>query len=461
MADDLAAVVNFVTELVRRKGSVVGAQIGMELARSFPQFDRRSLGYPSLTSFLDRAAPQLSIAGQSGTDFIWSTEADAGHLGGYEEDDQSSGSERDAFQDAHLKQFTARHFKSLNDVQIELRKFNVLVGANGSGKTNILEGLFRLSQLRFKKPATIFSGRQTLRDLATQGAEGKVKLRIDADTEGAVFLEYEGVPLPDEPAIHTVRVKYGEETVVYEYSLGPVDGPPLRDSPILRAFGGTILLRLDAYQLARPHISTSVLPRLQYNGRGLPSVLADLAATDPERLDRIFRATREIVPAFERARMPKQEVFYRKQGEKTSGFGHRLELQLHGRWLDAGLASEGTLLVLGLMTIVHGLTSTRLLLMDDIDRALHPRAQRSLVKQLAELTDEGLQLVCTTHSPILLDAVDPEDVIVVRASPQNGFTRAKRLVEHQAWAKWRDSMTAGEFWSYVGEDWLEADGATP
>lgn len=142
--------------------------------------------------------------------------------------------------------------------------------------------------------------------------------------------------------------------------------------------------------------------------------------------------------------MPRQTVVRRRSDPPEIGNG--LELRVHGNWLDAGLASEGTLLVLGLMTIVHGLSSTRLLLMDDIDRALHPQAQRSLVEQLAALRSRGLQIVCTTHSPYLLDAVDPEDVLVARATPTDGRTRIRRLVEHDEWDKWSRSMKPGVFW---------------
>lgn len=148
-----------------------------------------------------------------------------------------------------------------------------------------------------------------------------------------------------------------------------------------------------------------------------------------------------------------------RQGLGDGRVGHDLELKLHGQWLDAQLASEGTLLVLGLMTIVHGVTSNRLLLMDNIERAHHPKAQRLLIERLAALTGPpfGLQILCTTHSPYLLDAVDPEDVLVVRASPETGHTRCQRLVEHDAWGEWRGTMKPGEFWSYVGEDWLEKE----
>ncbi|NJK33256.1 MAG: ATP-binding protein, partial [Deltaproteobacteria bacterium] len=195
-------------------------------------------------------------------------------------------------------------------------------------------------------------------------------------------------------------------------------------------------------------------PTLSADGTGLPAVLADFAATDPDRMDTIFEETRAIVPAFEKARMPRQIVGI--DADNLQIVGHGLELRIRGQWLNASLASEGTLLVLGLMTIVHGLSSTRLLLMDDIERGLHPKAQRILMSHLAQLADSGrLQIVCSTHSPYFVDGAEPEDVLVVRASPADGFTRCRPLVEHEDWKNWRGSLSPGEFWSFVGEDWLE------
>jgi hypothetical protein len=44
---------------------------------------------------------------------------------------------------------------------------------------------------------------------------------------------------------------------------------------------------------------------------------------------------------------------------------------------------------------------------------------------------------------------------VLRADAQ-GLTRARRLTEHSEWAVWKETLKAGEFWSHVGEDWLDA-----
>jgi hypothetical protein len=53
----------------------------------------------------------------------------------------------------------------------------------------------------------------------------------------------------------------------------------------------------------------------------------------------------------------------------------------------------------------------------------------------------------------MLDEVEAEEVLVVRGGP--GGTRVARLSDHPEWQEWRGSMRTGEFWTWVGEDWLE------
>jgi predicted ATP-dependent endonuclease of OLD family len=96
-----------------------------------------------------------------------------------------------------------------------------------------------------------------------------------------------------------------------------------------------------------------------------------------------------------------------------------------------------------------------LLLLDDIDRGLHPRAQRALVTLLHTIQQSrpDLQIVCTTHSPFVLDLFDPADVRVMRRDPE-GLAHCQELIRHPNWPKWQSTLKAGEFWSFVGEDWV-------
>ena len=45
-----------------------------------------------------------------------------------------------------LESISIKGFKSIRDVEVELRDINVLIGANGSGKSNFLE-VFSLSSI--------------------------------------------------------------------------------------------------------------------------------------------------------------------------------------------------------------------------------------------------------------------------------------------------------------------------
>jgi predicted ATPase len=117
--------------------------------------------------------------------------------------------------------------------------------------------------------------------------------------------------------------------------------------------------------------------------------------------------------------------------------------------------SEGTLLVLGLLTALHAAGRPSLVLLDDLDRGLHPKAQRELISLLRGLleTNPDLQILATTHSPYMLNCMEPNEVrmTVLR---DDGATVCSPLAEHPKFEKWKDEMAPGEMWSLFGEKWL-------
>jgi predicted ATPase len=475
--EEVARIAAHITAWVEERGEAVGARIGQEMARAFPDFSLRASDFRSLTDFLDRAAPDLSIVGRSGDDVRWSTrpdldlDLDPDRVLLIEPPDGTSPAKAkwEAVPEDRITpdRLDLQNFKSVRSVSVPLRPLTVLVGANGAGKSSILQALFLLSQLRHNKPGTLFRGSWSPERLRTTAAKEDLRITLH-DTASDLHVSYAahqtelGVQHRIEARVQTWRHHYN---FAQPLSRG---APPLRDLPLFRAMGGTILLGLEARRLAAPS-ALGVEPSISPDGTGLPSVLADLAATAPDRLQAIFEATRAVIPSFGGAIMPRASVSRmrlevrsidgerRERTVQDDTVGNALQLRVSGQWIDADLASEGTLLVLGLMTIVHGQRGTRLLLMDDIDRALHPKAQRQLMLHLKQLTsgEDRLQIVCTTHSPYLVDCVDPEDVVIVRADAA-GATSCRSLVDHPEWSKWKADMTPGEFWSYVGEDWLES-----
>jgi predicted ATPase len=126
-----------------------------------------------------------------------------------------------------------------------------------------------------------------------------------------------------------------------------------------------------------------------------------------------------------------------------------------GDRIPAHAISEGTMLTLGLLTVLMNPKQPNLVLLDDIEQGLHPKAQRELItvfKQIIQ-ANPNLQIIFTTHSPYIIDELEPSQVHVLSNS-KSGFTRAKRLDEHPdaEWAK--QTLTTGEFWNAEGEDWV-------
>jgi predicted ATPase len=232
-------------------------------------------------------------------------------------------------------------------------------------------------------------------------------------------------------------------------------------------------LSLNAQSLAQPSYLDEENARIKQDGYGLPSMIAAMAATDRTRLDQLERALHAVVPRAQRIRAPRAKVT-RTQTEiiTLSGgnhavetareqMGNRLEVEMQGAgWLDASLLSDGTLIALGILALLHSENSPKLLLIDDLDHSLHPKAYSALVTSLRKVMDEhpALQILCTTHAPYLLDCFEPEQVRVLSLD-DNGYTHAVKLVDHPEWSeKMRGGLSTGEFWSTVGEQWATLNG---
>jgi predicted ATPase len=117
--------------------------------------------------------------------------------------------------------------------------------------------------------------------------------------------------------------------------------------------------------------------------------------------------------------------------------------------------SSGTLFALGLLTVVLGPDSANVVLLDDLDHGLHPRAQLELIGVFRKLIDDNpeLQIIATAHSPYILDRLQPNEVRVMSLR-DDGAAVCVPLTDHPEFERWRDAMSPGEFWSTFYEDWL-------
>ena len=353
-------------------------------------------------------------------------------------------------------------FKVLQDVELcGLQRLNVLVGPSGVGKTSVLEGLELLGKL-VEYSSSDQASASNLGPLRMIFGDGLAPQRLM--TRGHKAFEVRAV------GIHPLRLRAfaksdtrSWDATVYEVDFGDQVIPiPSPSDDIFQSFSDhklqhwrdLALLQLNPRSIKQASKATlGSQPMIDPDGAGLPTALVQMAASSRETLESIEHGLRSILGNTGRIRGLPTPV---QQGNaQVPGYTFELEVEPHG-YVPADLLSEGTLLMLGLLAVIHQPNRPSLLLLDDLDRGLHPSAQAKLIAGLRILIETyDLQILATSHSPYLLDNFEAEEVQVMTFTPE-GHVAAARLDTHPEWLEWKGQLQTGEFWATVGEDWVGA-----
>jgi predicted ATPase len=213
------------------------------------------------------------------------------------------------------------------------------------------------------------------------------------------------------------------------------------------------LYQLDKLIMERPAYSHEPNPKLGTRGQNLAVVLDAMQGERREHFEAIEQGLCQFVHGLQRVRLRRVQI-----PEYQNVIGHQVVLDFEfARSINADQASEGTILLLGLLTVI-GVESgpPMTVMLDDLDRGLHPKAQKQLVGYLHKLieTRPELQIIATSHSPYLIEHLAYEEVLAMTQSRTDGRSLIAPLAAHPEAARWRDEMSPGEFWSSMGEDWI-------
>jgi predicted ATPase len=241
-----------------------------------------------------------------------------------------------------------------------------------------------------------------------------------------------------------------------------------RKKRLLVEFQNAILLSFELGSLSNPSYSSEIPPRIYSDGAGLSSALAYMALNRPDTFQEIQENLRSIIPSVNRVRFDRVSLF-RTESETVKIDNDQLVRQVRKEYMadtlifdfhgvpgiPASGVSEGTLIVLGLLTVIMGASRPQLIFLDDLEHGLHPMAQRELIKLIRKLLIQypDLQIIATSHSPYLLDDLEPQEILLTWAD-EDGVTSCARIDQHSDFERWKNEMSPGEFWSMVGEKWV-------
>lgn len=178
--------------------------------------------------------------------------------------------------------------------------------------------------------------------------------------------------------------------------------------------------------------------RLSRAGDNLPNVIQYLKEQYPDRLEHIFSILRNRIPRLERV-------------EADPMPDGRLLLQIKDAPFDlpvqSKFASDGTMKMLAYLIVLYDPVPPRFIGIEEPENFLHPRLLPELAEECRASTERS-QLLITTHSPFLLNAMHPKEVRVLYRD-EHGFTQATCADKIPAIA---DLVKAGGALGYL---WIE------
>lgn len=327
-----------------------------------------------------------------------------------------------------IKRIVIKNFKSITEMEIPLGKINVLIGANGVGKSNILEAVGMVAaygddeiDLNKLSQAGIRVARPDLMVNSFLGEQQKNKIEIEVYND-VCWHRY----------------------TIFHPEVGDIMAPWI--AKLENHVGGATTMefgdfwsRLRKFEIYAPEIDALRGLTQQSNripvgihGEGFDTLLvmlpkelrdeaADVASTCIEWLGDVTFDADDIL---------KYKGY--KLGRSTSHlFFSDKYMQRKNNFFSAENVNEGALVVLFYLTLIMSDKTPKFFAIDNIDTRLNPKLCRYLISLLYRYAKRfDKQLLITTHNPAILDGInlnDDEQRLFVVSRSDSGDTRIKRI----------------------------------
>jgi len=371
-----------------------------------------------------------------------------------------------------LTRLHIRGFRRLKDVDLEIRPMMVMIGANGVGKTSILEAVSLLSASASGNLSDTLSAQGGVSSVLTRGDAQELTLQASVAVNGHKPLDYQLQVRPKgtgheifkeelsqdqglaSPFIHIAvdgsRVKYHDghklvppdwEHDVHESALSQVPKMYREPEEFRKVLStATFYHVLDVgirapVKLPQP-MKPAVLPG--ENGEDLVPLLYSLREGDKARFEAVVDALRAAFPTFEELSFPPVAAGTMAMTWKDRNFDR--PFYMHE-------LSEGTLRFLWLVALLQSPSLSTVTMIDEPEVSLHPELL-SLLADLMREASSRTQLIVATHSDRFIRFLEPKEVVVLDTT-DDGYTQA-RWADDLDIEKWLADYSLDEVWRMAG-----------
>lgn len=375
-----------------------------------------------------------------------------------------------------IESLRVENYRALRDVTLnDLTPMTVLLGPNGSGKSTVFDVFNFLSECFQFGLRHAWDRRGRGKELKSRGSSGPIvfELKYREKTNTPIITYHlaidEGSKGPEvvEEWLQWRRGQKGQPFRFLEFRKGvgrAVSGelPDAEDQRKDSTLRSPDLIAVNTLGQLAEHPRVAALrefitdwyvsylsidqtrnqpeagpqERLNKDGGNLPNVIQYMKEQHPERLDEIFAVLRQRIPRLERVEselMPNGQLLLQI---KDAPFEQPVL---------AKFASDGTMKMLAYLTVLYDPEPPRFIGIEEPENFLHPRLLPELAEECRAAAERS-QLLITSHSPFLLNAMRANEVRVLYRD-ELGFTQAVRACDIQGIPEFiQAGGTLGHLW---------------
>ena len=318
------------------------------------------------------------------------------------------------------------NFKCFKKFDIELGPFNVLIGPNDSGKTAFFQAI------QFAK---------TAKGIAEYGPVESWYWRGDKNGKIHIALEASAMDASEERRVRAVVVDNNKISLSETRSDG-VGGPSSKDW-LTNAIGRVDHVQLDATALRKP---ARLSAEFAHNGEGLPALIEGLRGD----IDKFKLFQEEFCERFPYYKRIEKKITTEKN---TDLVGIEFVTRYDNRIPAVGV-SDGVMLSLAFLALKYTseIASHHVFFIEEPENGVHHGSLKKIMETLRKLgKKKKVQIILTTHSPYLLDLVEPDEVWVF-AKDDKGAVTARKMSDYPEVERLKKHFMTGEIWTELSEE---------
>lgn len=347
-----------------------------------------------------------------------------------------------------LESITLKGYKSIRTLeQFPLAPLNVLIGANGSGKSNFISAFNLLHQIVSEHLQTfvgqqggaenlLYFGKKNTDQIEISlkfGKNGYRAVLIPAANDTLIFgdeqIQIQSQRINQQPFTHSLGTGHRESLLFQESN---------KTDFVVRALKNW---QIYHFHDTSPNAKVKQTANLNDNrflrpdASNLSAFLYFLQKRHPAHYKKIVATIQLVAPFFKD---------FNLHPARLNSTKIRLEWQAHGSdaYFDANMLSDGTLRFICLATLLLQPNLPATILLDEPELGLHPYAI-GLLASLIRSAATRSQIIIATQSTTLVNQFSPADIIVVDF--ENNQSVFHRLNETEL-SIWLDAYSLGDLW---------------